>query len=39
MVIIPVQTFIEAAVEALLGFSSQEELMKSLKRSFPTQTF
>jgi len=37
MKIIPVQTFTEAAVEALLGFSSQEELMKSLKKSFPTQ--
>jgi len=38
MRIIPVQTFIEAAVEALLGFTSQEELMKSLKKNFPTQT-
>jgi len=33
--IIPVQTFMEAAVEALIGFSSQEELIKSLKRSLP----
>ncbi|RLI11198.1 hypothetical protein DRO35_05435, partial [Candidatus Bathyarchaeota archaeon] len=36
--IIPVQTFMEAAVEALIGFSSQEELMKSLKKSLPEQT-
>ncbi len=35
--IIPVQTFIEAAVEALVGFSSQEELIKSLKRSLPAR--
>ncbi|RLI39689.1 hypothetical protein DRO64_10220, partial [Candidatus Bathyarchaeota archaeon] len=35
--IIPVQTFIEAAVEALMGFSTQEELIKSLKRSLPAQ--
>lgn len=35
--IIPVQTFMEAAVEALLGFSSKDELMKSLRKSFPTQ--
>ena len=35
--IIPVQTFLEAAVESLLGFSSQEELSNSLKKSFPTQ--
>jgi len=39
MRIVPVQTFIEAAVEALLRFSSQDELMKSLKKSFPAQTF
>ncbi|MCD6537359.1 AAA family ATPase [Candidatus Bathyarchaeota archaeon] len=35
--IIPVQTFIEAAVEALIGFSSQEDLIKSLKRSLPAR--
>jgi len=35
--IIPVQTFLEAAVEALMGFSTQEELIKSLKRSLPAQ--
>ena len=35
--IIPVQTFIEAAVEALMGFSTREELIKSLKRSLPAQ--
>ncbi|RJS88574.1 AAA family ATPase, partial [Candidatus Bathyarchaeota archaeon] len=35
--IVPVQTFLEAAVEALLGFSSQEELMKSLEKTFPAQ--
>ena len=36
IVIVPVQTFMEAAVEALLAFSSPEELVKSLK-SFPSQ--
>ena len=36
--VIPVQTFAEAAVEALIGFSSQEELMKSLRKGFPEQT-
>jgi len=35
--IVPVQTFLEAAVEALFGFSSQEELMKSLEKTFPAQ--
>ncbi|KYH41694.1 MAG: ATPase AAA [Candidatus Bathyarchaeota archaeon B63] len=35
--IIPVQTFIEAAVEVLLGFSSKEELMGSLRKGLPAQ--
>jgi predicted ATP-dependent protease len=29
--IVPVQTFLEAAVESMLGFSSQEDLLKNLK--------
>jgi len=36
--VIPVQTFVEAAVEALIGFSSQEDLMKSLNKGLPEQT-
>jgi len=36
--IVPVQTFKEAAVESLLGFNSQEELVLSLKKGLPAQT-
>jgi len=35
--IVPVQTFLEAAVESLIGFNSPEELMMSLKKGLPAQ--
>jgi len=37
--IIPVRTFLEAAVESLIGFNSQEELTMSLKKGLPAQAF
>jgi len=37
--IVPVRTFMEAAVESLIGFNSEEELMMSLKKGLPAQAF
>jgi hypothetical protein len=31
--IVPVQTFSEAAVEAMVGFSTEEDILKSLRKS------